>query len=71
VRRASASEQRPQRSKSVVADPARPEQVPQNGRQLLVVGAGHGVGEGAEEEGTTSGERIQDGAVKVGEIELL
>jgi len=39
--------------------------------ERLVVAAGHGVRERAEEEGATAGERIKDVAVEIGEVELL
>ena len=71
VRGAAACEESPQRGKGVVADPPRPDQVPQDLCQRVVVKAGDGVGERAEEERAAAFERVKDIVVEVGEVEIF
>ena len=61
---AAAPGQRPQRGEGVVADPARPGEVPQRRGQRLVVGGADGGGQLAEEVGAAAGERLEHGLVQ-------
>jgi hypothetical protein len=62
-----------ERSEGVVGEVARPREVPERAEEGLVVGAAgllvDGVGQGAEEVGATTGQRVEDRLVGLGQVE--
>ncbi len=68
---AAGADQRPQRGQRVVADAARPGQLPQRRGHRPVVGGADGVGELAEEVRAAAGQGVDDREVHRRQVELL